>query len=257
MSVDMNKVPMLSRVQVEQAADWFLKDAGNRLGYSISPPIEPDILAEFYLDLRIEYCDLTGHSKIQDTFGALILADKLIKVEETLQEGRLNFTIGHELGHWVLHRKLIKPPNPDQLLMFDDDRSKSKEPSDFIVCRKSNSREWGERQADWFSAALLMPMEFVKRAYYSIFSHPHAFKQETLDGYINGFKRGRKSLQDIFEGLNPRLEILDIIDRVKEAGDFHNVSDDAMRIRLQKLNLIISEEAPKMVFAELLGKDRL
>lgn len=248
MSVDMNKVPILSRVHVEHAADWFLKDAGNRFGCSISPPIDPDILAEVCLDFRIEYCDLTGHSKIQDTFGSLNLAEKLIKVEETLPEGRYNFTIGHEIGHWMLHRKLINPPNPDQLIMFDDDRSNSKEPSDFIVCRKSNNREWGERQADWFSAALLMPIEFVKRAYYSVFSHPHAFKQETLDGYINGFTPCFGSLQDILEVHNPRLEILDIVNRVKEAGNFHNVSDDAMRIRLQKLNLIISEEAPKMCF---------
>ena len=248
MSVDMNKVTFLSRVQVEHEADWFLKFARNRLNNPLSPPIEPDLLAEVCLDLKIEYCDLTGRSQHPDAFGELVLAEKLIRVEETQPEGRLNFTIGHEIGHWVLHRKLVDLPNPNQSFLFDDKRSESGKVTDFAVCRRSNNREWGERQADWFSAALLMPMEFIKAAFYSVYSHPQAFKQSILDSYVNGFTPIEGSLQEILEGLNPQWQILDIVDRVKAAGNFQNVSDDAIRIRLQKLNLIVPEETHKMIF---------
>jgi len=63
------------------------------------------------------------------------------------KEGRLRrYTVGHEIGHWTLHADAVRSGT---LSLFDGER---------IWCR-SGSRDPAERQAEMFSAALLMPMD--------------------------------------------------------------------------------------------------
>lgn len=99
-----------------------------------SPPIKAELLAESYFDLdfdcgRLNETDLAG----------LKVAEKKIYINETRAEelaanfGLKNFTIAHELGHWVLHRGLIDEHTPQM-----------------------------EREADKFATYLLMPENFVR-----------------------------------------------------------------------------------------------
>jgi len=61
------------------------------------------------------------------------------------KEGRLRrYTIGHEVGHWTLHADAIRSGT---LSLFDGSR---------VWCRDGSS-DPVERQAEMFSAALLMP----------------------------------------------------------------------------------------------------
>ena len=68
---------------------------------------------------------------------------------------RRRFTIGHELGHWVLHQG-------EQTALFcrhgtvdpDDKETAARPPIDPI-----------EQQANWFAASLLMPAGLIRRHY--------------------------------------------------------------------------------------------
>jgi Zn-dependent peptidase ImmA (M78 family) len=85
--------------------------------------------------------------------GQLIPADRLVVLNERhrhlLEEkdGRLRrYTLGHEVGHWTLHADAIRS---GMLPLFDGDR---------IWCR-DGAQDTTERQAELFSAALLVPRE--------------------------------------------------------------------------------------------------
>src|SRR3712207_7120539 len=58
--------------------------------------------------------------------------------------GRFRFTIGHEVGHWELHRRHL------QLQRSQDDLFQ-KRPEPSIVCRTSQQKERIELQADVFA----------------------------------------------------------------------------------------------------------
>lgn len=87
--------------------------------------------------------------------GQLVPETRLVVMNERhrdrleAKQGRLGrFTVGHEIGHWMLHCAASPGSSP----AFPGDR-----PS----CRGTSSKEW---QADRFSAALLMPEEQVLAA---------------------------------------------------------------------------------------------
>lgn len=110
-------------------------------------------------------------------------------------DGRLRYTLAHELSHWILHKRLF--------VGADDIAAMVNAP---LLDACSLSSETGrdiERQADLLATALLMPLVKVKQAYYA------------LCGY--------------------RLDKSAMIAQMAEIFD---VSKQAMRIRLERHNLI-------------------
>jgi hypothetical protein len=104
------------------------------------PPVPLDDLLRF-LGLRLEFDDLSSRFGLEKKLGFTSVETCQIFIDESLDpsehpelEGRLNFTIGHEIAHWILHRRILDP----HLLSADD----------YL---------WLERQADWFASCLLMP----------------------------------------------------------------------------------------------------
>lgn len=90
--------------------------------------------------------------------GQLMPADRIVVLNERhLQELQENdcrlerFTVGHEIGHWILHSGAIRS---GMLSFFDGAR---------IWCR-DGSVDPVERQAEMFSAALLMPRDQLRAA---------------------------------------------------------------------------------------------
>ena len=102
-----------------------------------SPPINAESLAEFYFGLDFD-CDILS----DDTAAALSVVEKKIYMNELFANkfssnvGFKNFTVAHELGHWVLHRNSISKRSPEI-----------------------------EREADLFAVYLLMPETFVRDAF--------------------------------------------------------------------------------------------
>jgi len=235
MSIDMNAVPVLSRKQVENIAEQVLQDAERKLDVSFKPPIDIETIAEHYFGMQIIYRYLFTVYRISDLHGALLIWDKKIEVEESLSLGRTNFTIGHELGHWILHRHLAASTNPDQFALLDLNSLNKSDQRFPIICH-SNDNSWGERQANWFSATLLMPAKAVRVAFKRNYSSPQVFSQSVLESFNSNYhsEGNSKSLEDIEEFWG----VLSVVDQVKKSGRFSNVSDQAMRIRLQTLELI-------------------
>ena len=95
----------------------------------------------------------------EQTISGLLLPSRgeiWVNAEEARQwPPRRRFTIGHELGHWVLHQD-------EQTSLFcrhgtvdpDEDERSARPPLDPI-----------EEQANWFAASLLMPAALVRRHY--------------------------------------------------------------------------------------------
>ena len=101
------------------------------------PPIKAEVLAESYFELDFD-CGKLNETEL----AGLKVAEKKIYINESRAEelaanfGLKNFTIAHELGHWVLHRNLIGEHTPQM-----------------------------EREADKFATYLLMPENFVREEF--------------------------------------------------------------------------------------------
>lgn len=188
----MDKVDVLSRKQIDVEAEKFLmKYRPNAL----SKPTKLDLesLIENDLGLEIDYQNLDPEHQI---LGATIFRDGYMDVysegkkeskmfskntmvfdiklsEDYKQEGRFLFTLAHEIGHWVLHRKhfFIDDGQASLFTMLEE-----KEEEKFIVCAKRDENamlcvkrktpeEWIEWQADNFASSLLMPKAIFKLTY--------------------------------------------------------------------------------------------
>ena len=80
-----------------------------------------------------------------------IILNELRLAELEANPGLRRYTIGHELGHWLFHAQAARSGS---LSLFHDGR---------IWCR-DGSQDPAERQAEMFSARLLMPRDVLKRA---------------------------------------------------------------------------------------------
>lgn len=108
------------------------------------------LLDAMSLGLAWERVDDDGGTRV---LAQLIPEEKVVVLNERHvdlleeKEGRLRrYTIGHEVGHWILHAEDIRSGT---LSLFDGKR---------VWCR-DGSQEPAERQAEMFSAALLMPRD--------------------------------------------------------------------------------------------------
>lgn len=100
---------------------------------------------------------------LSDAMGRILMDEPLrpgegILIDERLCEpqrlGRLRFTCGHELAHWVLHKKLYT--GTGDVAAYDGNSSTDE--SNGII----------ERQADAMATALLMPLPQVKKCFYRL-----------------------------------------------------------------------------------------
>lgn len=118
MSIDMNAVPVLARIEVERHAEHLLLEAERALTVTLSPPIDIELVADKFLSLSIVYDNLFQRYADSGLHGGLFVPTREILVHEGLPSGRKNFTIGHEVGHWILHRHLIQGSDPNQVSLL-------------------------------------------------------------------------------------------------------------------------------------------
>jgi len=206
----------LSKEQICREAEDLLCRWSDFIGQKAVPPIPVEAIAEKHLGITLEYDDLGEILGLPDVLGATWVDEKRIVINKSLatekEEGRLNFTCGHEIGHWVLHRQFLS--------------SNDSEPA--VICRTSRAKSREEWQADYFSACLLMPAGEVRGAYHRAFgSQPLIFHNEKSCFGKHAFF------------LDPALDSAgEIAYRVKTAGNFLNVSKEALCYRLEELCLI-------------------
>lgn len=127
-------------------------------GESLPVPVELIVSNSFGLRIRL-VDDMTAApglagERSENVSGLLLVADGEIWVnaaEARQWEGRRRFTIGHELGHYVMHQEDAKPTIFCRKVEVEDGPE--------VADRASMSTE---READAFAAAMLMPEHLVR-----------------------------------------------------------------------------------------------
>ncbi|RKG66333.1 ImmA/IrrE family metallo-endopeptidase [Corallococcus sp. CA054B] len=212
------KVPFLTDQAIDSATHELLLKFSKHVGVQVNPPIPVDDIIEKYLRVGLEITDLKTKLGTSDVLGAAYFDEKVIRVDQQLeaQEGRLCFTMAHEVGHWQLHRPIYEMDKVAPLLFG------TKDPRPAFLCR-SGQKPPAEIQADKFAARLLMPSNFVREAFAAVNGSEPVL--------IAGLRAQPKDLSVI----KPWAEISKSV--IKQ-GHFNNVSIEAMRYRLQDLNLV-------------------
>ena len=217
----MDKVDILSRTQIDDEAKKFLiKYRPNALKEATKLDLEN--LIENDLGLNIDYQNLDENHQI---LGATVFKDGYMNVynngekelkkfnkntmvfdiklsEDYKQEGRFLFTLAHEIGHWILHRKHFFIDEQQQNifdLLEDENRD------NFIICvkrnesamlyvRKKTPEEWIEWQADNFASSLLMPKDIFKTTYEHL-KEENMNKEQILKELSNIFGASKKACE--------------------------------------------------------------
>ena len=137
--------PFIPTARIEHAAAALTREHQLAPGFDVER-----LLDQLGLGLVWEPIDDDGGGRI---LGQLIAEEKIVVLNERHLElleqnsGRLRrFTVGHELGHWSLHAAAIRSGTGT---LFENGR---------VWCR-DGSADPLERQAEMFSAALLIPRD--------------------------------------------------------------------------------------------------
>lgn len=246
-SAPRTEVPFLTDKAIEEEATLLLSEYCAQQKPIAAPPIPIDDIIELHLKLTFDICDLQDLFHAADVHGAIWINEGRLAVDQSLDPcrnprklGRYRFTLGHETGHWRLHRTHYLK-NEAQRSLFDEPTG---EPA--YICR-SNQKPRVEVQADRFSAFLLMPRDFVLRAWEQ---HRGNFDPVTLEDLrkqeaeiiaAEALRRGGLAMgQETID--NTLLEWCGL----PLAGLFE-VSPEAMRIRLESLGLLVRKKE-KMLF---------
>ena len=144
----------MTLTEIEKIADKILAEAGIK-----NPAIMSDRIAEFIFDLEFDWKYLKNNSIQSEILATISFKDKKIYMNKAQEyelknnPGRLNFTIAHELGHWVLHKDLAQ----EKLEIFE---------GEILICRGIDRlTDNKERQANLFATYLLMPEKFVREEF--------------------------------------------------------------------------------------------
>lgn len=248
------RVKYLSEDAIESDVECLLGDYMYRRGLSLTPPVPVEEILETHLKLTLDFDNL--HVKLgipmqgdePDVLGALWVDTREVFIDESLDpeerprlEGRYRFSLGHEIGHWRLHRHYLTSTAGETSLF-----AAPSEPA--VVCRKSQAKEPIEWQANFFASSLLMPKAMVMAAWHEKFkdANPrvlrrknrllvHEIEDADIRASMESFERDRDN------------EALDRFAR--PFAEHFKVSPIAMRIRLEKFGLLRREMHPQRSFA--------
>ena len=220
------KVPFLQPAELDHAANELLQRYAEWKQEPPVPPIDVDEIVEGYLGLVLEVVDLKGRLGMDDVLGATWFRERRVCIDRTLEakQGRFAFTVAHEIGHWKLHWPLFELEEL-VLPLFPFRAGAVAGPA--IVCRSNERKAPVEWQADQFAARLLMPAKAVRS------TARHLFGDDMP--VIEGLGASRKT-----GALTPSLRSL--ADDMIAAGNFSNVSNEAMCYRLLELKLVLDAE---------------
>jgi len=225
------RVPYLRERVIEEHAQLLLDEWGAVHG-EITLPIPLDDLVELHLGLTYEVEDLCGRFGSADVLGAIWFNENIIRVDASLDPskhpqmlGRFNFTLAHEIGHWRLHREHLRN-DPNEATLFEDNG----EPA--FVCR-SSAKPREERQADMFASCLMAPRAMVRKAWATWRSSddPVAVTQLDVVDFLDSRQANERAAMEKF---------------CKPLAARFDMSAQAMRIRLETLELLVKEIEPRL-----------
>ena len=156
--------------EIEQEAQSLLVEYSNHIQPIAGPPIPVDKIADLYLELDILYEALD-----ENTSGLIDLNTGLIKINQNEPLKRQRFSMGHEIGHYRLHRSEFDFQTP-LFPIFAEEST--------IICRKNDTSR-REMEANVFSAELIMPKRFVEIAFQKeIRKFPKRVSEQVITGIL-------------------------------------------------------------------------
>ena len=244
----LSMVPYLTYGALEDYAQKIVADfAPERL--SVPGVMDVERFLEFYLKMTVDFQRISHNRKIlgvtafdegtveiidEDTGEVVdlfveagtVIIDPSLSVKRNLP--RLRFTMTHEGCHWLIHQKAFRADNPfgpagiyaNQFLAAKEGRIDYSR-----TLKERNDIEMMERQADFLSAAILMPKGAVREA------------------YLEYFRMNSERQHRIIRGISPSDDI-----HTKRLPEYvattFNVSKRAALIRLEKLTAIVNRGWP-------------
>jgi Zn-dependent peptidase ImmA (M78 family) len=208
--------PFYTRKHIEDTALDALSRCGAAAGHAISHPIDDEaleMLVEFLTDNFDQSAD-TGYYGIEvDGFTVFsrygkpsVVLNRDLSAERYRRRRR--FTIGHELGHVILHQPLYERDDRQLDLLVQKELVP-------VYCAKRDierSADWCEWQAGYFSGALLMPRDAVHKRL---------------------VERSKDLLTPVASDTAAARVLADIVAQI------FDVSRDAARVRLASLGLVV------------------
>jgi len=141
----------IAEARIEARAAELWQQFGLQPGFDVERLLDQ-------LDLCLSWESIDDSGDEGDILGQLVPGQRLVLLNEQhlsrLEKNggaQRRFTIGHEIGHWILH---APGGGLGASSLFTDGR---------VWCR-DGSHESIERQAEMFAAALLIPSEFLAEA---------------------------------------------------------------------------------------------
>ena len=239
-------VKFLSEQQIERDAQALLSAYFHELGKPVQIPVPAEDILELHLGLSLDFDDLQSVLGIPDVLGALWADKREVFIDQSLEptehpdmEGRYHFSVGHEIGHWRLHRQYLTNAGGQAAMFTDSD------PQPTVICRTSQKKQPIEWQADYFSSCFLMPRQCVLDAWTARFgSHkPIVYADIAEQNWTRrpvraGMKPIGMVLRNMFEQtFDPHIYTFETVAR--EFAPMFRVSIQAMRIRLENLGLLL------------------
>lgn len=241
------QVRYLSEDEIERDTELLLAEYEETAGEPVKLPIPVAEITTYHLALRLGFADLHETLGIPmlrgqpDILGAIWIDKEAVLIDQSLDpkkypsmKGRYRFSVGHEIGHWRLHRSYLAK-DANQASLFDA----TSDPT--VICRSSQRKEPIESQADFYASCLLMPRSMVFAAWRERVGNLQpislvALRKKEMQILTSEIvARGRL----VMERRAKDDAMLDWVAR-PFAKDFI-VSPIAMRIRLEKLGLLHRE----------------
>jgi hypothetical protein len=244
------KVRYLPEDEIEQDAELLLAEYKETTGAPIKLPVPVAEITTYHLALRLGFADLhqtLGVPMLRgqpDILGAIWIDTETILIDRSLDpkehpsmSGRYRFSLGHEIGHWRLHRSYVGR-EANQNSLFDS----PSEPT--VICRSSQAKEPIEWQADFYSSCLMMPRSRVHDEWKECLGRTRPLLLSDLQPNDPVMLRAQTSIYE--QGRNEPAAVDDALfeNVAKPIARRFGVSPAAMRIRLEGLGLLL-REAPK------------
>jgi Zn-dependent peptidase ImmA (M78 family) len=240
-------VPYLSEAAIERDSMALLTEYARARSVPIAPPIPIEDIVERHLKLCIEFDDTHKLFRMPrdpgshpDILGAIFFDEARIVVDESLDpeempgiEGRYRFTLGHEGGHWRLHRWIFTK-NPAQGALFGGPEAPS------FICRSSEEKRPEEWQADFYASCLLMPRDLVIEAWQERFGNTNARMLKRKDRIALPPEIDNE-IAAAFRSFDQQRDDERMNEFVRPFAKKFFVSMVAMRIRLERLGLLLRE----------------
>jgi len=200
-----------TKKEIEIKSLDLIKDFSKKMGKTIPPPIPVIEIAEF-LGYDIDFRNDGIYEDI-NILGGLQINSSTIEINENLgnQEGRMHFTIAHEIGHLIMHASRNE--------LSEQNDCKQDEGLD------GNKENNLEKEADLFAAHLLMPSSEMKKAFFKMRKKPLKMTGYRLFGLLK--KKRSKRQRALF-----------VTDKIRVQSGFTNVSKLAFLNRLIGLGLV-------------------